>query len=64
MNISLGKNGNLNLSQLIKSNIVDDDGLEDVHFYKVAICNHQSDMIMKAEVRIKQARGLMAPKKK
>ena len=31
-----GKINNLNLSSLLKSNLLDDDGIEDLHFYFVS----------------------------
>jgi hypothetical protein len=31
-----GKLNNLNLSSLLKSNLLDDDGIEDLHFYFVS----------------------------
>ena len=45
---TLAKTGvlNLNLSQLIKSqNLLEDDGLEDLHFYFVSFNNHKQKLL-------------------
>jgi len=45
---TLAKTGvlNLNLSQLIKSqNLLDDDGIEDLHFYFVSFNNHKQKLL-------------------
>jgi hypothetical protein len=41
-----GMLNNLNLSQLIRSqNILEEDGIEDLHFYFVSFNNHKSKIL-------------------
>lgn len=40
-----GKMGNLNLSSLLKSHILDDDGIEDLHFYFVSFNHHKKNIL-------------------
>jgi len=53
---TLAKTGllnNLNLSQLIKSQgILDEDGIEDLHFYFVAFSNHKSKLLALQEKKL------------
>jgi hypothetical protein len=51
---TLAKTGilnNLNLSQLLKSNsnLLDDDGIEDLHFYFVSFNNHKAKVLLHQE---------------
>lgn len=40
-----GKLNNLNLSSLLKSNLLDDDGIEDLHFYFVSFNQHKQGIL-------------------
>ena len=51
-----GKMNNLNLSSLLKSNLLDDDGIEDLHFYFVSFNQHKQDILKQHEVIIKGAK--------
>mmetsp|Transcript_5126 Transcript_5126/g.7825 ORF Transcript_5126/g.7825 Transcript_5126/m.7825 type:complete len:115 (+) Transcript_5126:1762-2106(+) len=52
---TLAKTGllnNLNLSQLIRSqNILEEDGIEDLHFYFVSFHNHKAKLLFNQELR-------------
>lgn len=46
--LTLGKTGkinNLNLSSLLKYNILDEDGIEDLHFYFVSFNQHKHNIL-------------------
>ena len=46
---------NLNLSQLIRSqNILEEDGIEDLHFYFVSFNNHKSKLLYNQEGKFKK----------
>ena len=46
---------NLNLSQLIKSqNILEEDGIEDLHFYFVSFNNHKGRVLAMQEKKLKK----------
>lgn len=55
---TLAKTGllnNLNLSQLIRSqNILDDDGIEDLHFYYVSFNQHQQRLLYNHEKKVRK----------
>lgn len=55
---TLAKTGllnNLNLSQLIRSqNILDDDGIEDLHFYFVSFNQHKSRLLYNHEKKLRK----------
>lgn len=55
---TLAKTGllnNLNLSQLIRSQgILEDDGIEDLHFYFVSFNNHKSKLLHAQEAKLKK----------
>ena len=57
---TLAKTGllnNLNLSQLIRSqNILEEDGIEDLHFYFVSFNNHKSKVLLNQELKLKKSR--------
>ena len=61
---TLAKTGilsNLNLSQLIRSQgILDEDGIEDIHFYFVSFNNHKSKLLELQEKKLKKSKD---PKK-
>ena len=40
-----GKLNALNLSSLLKSNLLDEDGIEDLHFYFVTFNKHKNDIL-------------------
>jgi hypothetical protein len=45
----------MNLSQLIKSNnLLDDDGIEDLHFHFVSFNAHKSKLLSLQEMKLKQ----------
>lgn len=48
-----GKMNNLNLSSLLKSNLLDEDGIEDLHFYFVSFNQHKQGILKQHEVMIK-----------
>jgi hypothetical protein len=48
-----GKLNNLNLSSLLKSNLLDEDGIEDLHFYFVSFNQHKQGILKQHEVIIK-----------
>lgn len=39
----------LNLTSLLKSNLLEDDGIEDLHFYYVAFNKHRDRVLKKME---------------
>jgi PBP1b-binding outer membrane lipoprotein LpoB len=45
-----GKINNLNLSSLLKSHLLDDDGIEDLHFYFVSFNHHRQGILKQHEV--------------
>lgn len=45
-----GKINNLNLSSLLKSHLLDDDGIEDLHFYFVSFNHHKQGILKQHEV--------------
>lgn len=45
--------GALNLTNILKANLLDDDGLEDMHFYFVAFSNHKRKLL-----KIKEQKAL------
>ena len=50
-----GKMNNLNLSSLLKAhNILDDDGIEDLHFYFVSFNQHKQGILKQHEVMEKK----------
>lgn len=55
---TLAKTGllnNLNLSQLIRSQgILEDDGIEDLHFYFVSFNNHKSKLLYAQDAKMKK----------
>jgi len=57
---TLAKTGllnNLNLSQLIRTqNILEEDGIEDLHFYFVSFNNHKTKLLYNQEVKLKKLR--------
>ncbi len=66
---TLAKTGllnNLNLSQLIRSqNILEEDGIEDLHFYFVSFHNHKAKLLYNQELRLrKQSKQKQAKAKK
>jgi hypothetical protein len=38
-----------NLTRILKKNLLEDDGMEDMHFYIVAFQNHRQNIIEKME---------------
>ena len=53
---------NLNLSCLLKGNLLDEDGIEDMHFYFVSFNKHKNDLL-KLHERTDNKEGLKGPKK-
>ena len=51
MNNSLNKGGTgqLNLTNLLKNHYLEDDGIEDIHFYQVAFNVHRNRVLKKKE---------------
>jgi hypothetical protein len=46
---------NLNLSQLIRSqNFLEEDGIEDLHFYFVSFNNHKTRVLYNQEIKAKR----------
>lgn len=46
---------NLNLSQLIRSqNFLEEDGIEDLHFYFVSFNNHKTRVLYNQEIKSKK----------
>lgn len=43
--VKTGKINNLNLTSLLKSNLLDEDGIEDVHFYFVSFNQHKTQIL-------------------
>lgn len=41
---------NLNLSSLLKSHLLDDDGIEDLHFYFVSFNHHKKGILQQHEI--------------
>jgi hypothetical protein len=39
----------MNITGLLKSNFLEEDGIEDMHFYLVAISNHKQGLLVKQE---------------
>jgi hypothetical protein len=48
-----GKVNALNLSSLLKSNILEEDGIEDMHFYFVSFNQHKNQILKKHEMMLK-----------
>lgn len=46
-----GKMNQLNLTSLLKLNILDEDGIEDVHFYFVSFNQHKTQILKLHEIR-------------
>lgn len=44
-----GKANNLNLTSLLKSHLLDEDGIEDMHFYFVSFNQHKRSILKKHE---------------
>ena len=56
---------NLNLSQLIRSqNFLEEDGIEDLHFYFVSFNNHKTRVLYNQEIRAKKRSESQAAKGK
>lgn len=45
-----GKLNNLNLSSLLKSHLLDEDGIEDLHFYFVSFNQHKQGILKQHEI--------------
>eukprot|EP00347_Sterkiella_histriomuscorum_P000688 403374884 len=45
-----GKMNNFNLSSLLKSHLLDDDGIEDLHFYFVSFNQHKKGILQQHEI--------------
>jgi hypothetical protein len=39
----------MNITGLLKSNFLEEDGIEDMHFYFVAFSNHKQGLLVKQE---------------
>lgn len=63
--ISLAKTGkinHLNLTSLLKSNLLDEDGIEDVHFYFVSFNHHKTQILkMHEQKEMMKAKGVKNP---
>jgi hypothetical protein len=56
---------NLNLSQLIRSqNFLEEDGIEDLHFYFVSFNNHKTRVLYNQEIKAKKRSESQAAKGK
>jgi hypothetical protein len=47
--------GMMNMTSLLKSNILEEDGIEDLHFYFVAFNQHKKLLLKKKEEKEKNA---------
>ena len=47
--VKTGKINNLNLSSLLKANLLDEDGIEDLHFYFVSFNQHKQAILQLKE---------------
>jgi hypothetical protein len=52
--MTLAKTGqkNMNLTSLLKSNLLDEDGIEDLHFYFVSFNQHKKGVLSKFERKL------------
>ncbi len=53
-----GIKGNLNLTSLLKCNLLDEDGIEDLHFYFVTFNQHKKGVLAKFENKVEAGHDL------
>src|SRR5690242_157973 len=51
--VKTGKINNLNLTILLKSNLLDEDGFEDAHFYFVSFNQHKAQILSIYRISVK-----------